>query len=132
MTFLLRPFGRDHAIGFIGGAQAWALAREGSAAAEAYFRAELAGHLGAATVQAALLPGATATAWADDPLFLGAYSHAVPGAAGARQVLREAALAGGRLRFAGEACHPSHAATLGGAWASGELAAAALLQDLRA
>ncbi len=131
MNFMLRPFGRDHAIGFIGGARAWELAREGDAAAEAFFRAELARHLGAATVQAALLPGAVATGWADDPLFRGAYSHAIPGAAGARRVLRDAALAGGRLRFAGEACHPTHAATLGGAWASGEQAADALVRQLR-
>ncbi len=131
MNFMLRPFGRDHAVGFIGGAQAWALAREGTAAAEAYFRTELARHLGAATVQAALLPGATATQWAEDPLFRGAYTHAIPGAAGARQVLRDAALAGGRLRFAGEACHPTHAATLGGAWASGAQAAEALVRQLR-
>ena len=119
MNFMLRPFGRDHAVGFIGGALAWALAREGRVAAEAFFRAELARHLGAATVQAAVLPGAVVTEWADDPLFRGAYTHAVPGAAGARAVLRDAALGGGRLRFAGEACHPTHAATLGGAWASG-------------
>ncbi len=126
MNFMLRPFGRDHAVGFIGGAQAWALAQQGPAASEAFFRAELSRHLGAETVARAVLPGCTATRWAQDPCFLGAYTHAVPGAAGARRVLREAGLAGGRLRFAGEACHPTHAATLGGAWASGEQAAAAL------
>ena len=130
MSFMLRPFGRDHAIGFIGGAQAWALASEGAGASEAYFRAELARHLGAATVQAALLPGGVATGWADDPLFLGAYTHAIPGAADARRVLREATLAGGRLRFAGEACHPTHAATLGGAWDSGLAAAEAVARVL--
>ena len=130
MTFLLRPFGHDHLVGFIGGARAWALAREGPAASEAFCRAELACHLGAAEVARAVLPGGTATAWAQNPCFLGAYSHAVPGAAGARGVLREAALAGGRLRFAGEACHPSHAATLGGAWASGVAAAESLALTL--
>jgi monoamine oxidase len=76
-------------------------------------------------------PGGAVTGWAQDAHFLGAYTHAKPGAAGARQVLREAALAGGRLRFAGEACHPSHAATLGGAWASGIEAARAVAQVLR-
>ncbi len=130
MTFLLRPFGAGHAVGFIGGARAWALARDGAGAAEALFRAELARHVGAEVVATALLPGAVVTGWADDPLFRGAYSHAVPGAAGARAVLRQAALGGGRLRFAGEACHPTHAATLGGAWASGEQAADALLEWL--
>jgi monoamine oxidase len=38
-------------------------------------------------------------------------------------VLRDAALAGGRLRLAGEAMHARFAATVGGAWSSGEHAA---------
>jgi monoamine oxidase len=124
MTFALRPFGADLAIGFFGGAAAWELARQSEAATEAWAREELARSLGAATVVRAFLPGAVVTRWAQDPLFRGAYSHARVGAAGARQVLREAVLAG-RVRFAGEALHPTHAATLGGAWASGEAAAAA-------
>ena len=58
------------------------------------------------------------TGWAEDPLFRGAYSHAVPGAQSARTILATP-LANGRLRFAGEACHPRFAATVAGAWLSG-------------
>jgi monoamine oxidase len=51
------------------------------------------------------------------------------GAAGARAALA-APLAGGRLVFAGEACHPTLAGTVGGAWLSGEKAAALALAAL--
>jgi monoamine oxidase len=132
---MLWPFGRDHVVGFLGGRRAWALARGGGpAAAEATAREELARYIGAAEVARIFPRGAPAVAssWGEDPLFLGAYSHARPGQAGARAVLRDAAPAGGRLRFAGEACHARYAATVGGAWASGEYAAeqvhAALVQ----
>ena len=123
MSWMLWPWGRDHAVGFIGGAAAWALAPEGPAAAEAFARAELARYFGAAEVARAFAPGAVVTGWAEDPLFLGAYSHARVGQYCARAVLRDAAPAAGRLRFAGEACHTRTAGTVGGAWESGERAA---------
>jgi monoamine oxidase len=126
MSWMLWPWGRDHAVGFIGGAAAWALAREGPAAAEAFARAELARYFGAAEVARTFAPGAVVTEWAEDPLFLGAYSHARVGQYGARAVLRDAAPAKGRLRFAGEACHTRTAGTVGGAWESGERAARAV------
>jgi monoamine oxidase len=110
-------------VGFIGGDAAWALAREGPTAAEAHARAELARYVGAAEVARSFAPGAVVTDWATNPLFLGAYSHARVGAAGARAALRDARLAEGRLRFAGEACHARYAGTVGGAWSSGEHAA---------
>ena len=37
-SWVLWPFGRDHAIGYIGGEAAWELSREGPAAAEAFAR----------------------------------------------------------------------------------------------
>lgn len=123
MSWMLWPFGRDHAVGFLGGERAWAMAREGPAAAEAAARAELARYFGGEAVARAFPDPAVVTRWGEDPLFLGAYSHAVPGGAGARALLRDAAPGEGRLRFAGEACHARYAATLGGAWASGEHAA---------
>jgi monoamine oxidase len=129
-SWVLWPFGRDHAIGYIGGEAAWELAREGPAAAEAFARAELARFFGAARVERAFRPGAVATRWAEDPLFRGSYSHALVGHAGARAALRDAALADGRLRFAGEACHERYAGTVGGAWESGERAARALAEAL--
>jgi monoamine oxidase len=129
-SWLLWPFGRDHAIGFIGGEVAWDLARQGPRAANAFARAELARYFGAARVERAFRPGAVVTRWAEDPLFRGAYSHALVGQHGARAVLRDAAVAGGRLRFAGEACHPRYAGTVGGAWESGVFAARAMLETL--
>lgn len=130
MSWMLWPFGRAHAIGFIGGERAWALAREGPAAAEGFARAELARYFGAARVERAFLPGAVVTGWAGDPLFRGAYSIARPGQAGARAVLGEASLAAGRPRFAGEACHTRYAGTVGGAWDSGARAAGAVTAAL--
>ena len=123
MSWMLWPWGRDHAVGFIGGEAAWALAREGPAAAEAFARTQLARYFGAAEVARAFAPGAVVTGWAEHPLFLGAYSHAQVGQYCARATLRDAAPAAGRLRFAGEACHTRTAGTVGGAWESGERAA---------
>lgn len=131
MSFHLWPFGRPMAVGFLGGAWAWELARAGPAAAEAAARAELARYFGAATVARTFDAGATVTRWAEDPRFLGAYSHARVGAAGARATLAAAAPAGGRLRFAGEACHLRYAGTVGGAWDSGIAAAEAVSRTLR-
>ena len=130
MSWVVSPFGRDHAIGFLGGEAAWALAREGPAAAEAHARAELARYFGRADVARAFPRLATVTDWGENPLFLGAYTYARPGAAGARAVLAEARLADGRIRFAGEACHTRYAGTVGGAWASGLAAAEALSATL--
>ena len=129
-SWVLWPFGRDHAIGYIGGEAAWALAREGPRAADAYARAELARFFGAARVERAFRPGALATRWAEDPLFRGAYSHARVGHAASRAALRDAAVADGRLRFAGEACHERYAGTVGGAWESGLRAARAMVGTL--
>jgi monoamine oxidase len=126
MSWMLRPFGRDHAIGFIGGEAAWALAHAGPAAAEAFARADLARYFGAEVVARAFPRPAVVTDWGENPLFLGAYTYARVGAAGARAVLAGAALADGRLRFAGEACHTRYAGTVGGAWASGGAAAEAI------
>ncbi len=123
LSWMLWPFGRDIAQAFIGGRRAWRLSAEGPAAAESEARAELARYFGADTVARAFPDPALVTTWGEDPLFLGAYSHAIPGQAGARAVLRDAALAGGRLRLAGEAMHARFAATVGGAWSSGEHAA---------
>ncbi len=122
------PGGRPLAFAWIGGPLAAELEREGPAAAEALVRAEIAARLGHGA-PAAFAPGALVSAWGADPLSQGVYSHARVGGAGARAVLA-APLAGGRLAFAGEACHASLAGTVGGAWLSGEAAARAALQAL--
>ncbi|MDN3563333.1 NAD(P)/FAD-dependent oxidoreductase [Paeniroseomonas aquatica] len=130
MSWMIAPFGRDQAIGFIGGEAAWDLSRRGPAAAEAAARADLARFFGAETVARAFPEPAVVTDWGENPLFLGAYTYARVGQAGARRLLAEAALADGRLRFAGEACHARYAGTVGGAWASGIAAAEATAATL--
>ncbi|WP_255467517.1 NAD(P)/FAD-dependent oxidoreductase [Roseomonas sp. HF4] len=119
MSWISRLFGDPLMVAFCGGARAWEMAGD-AALAEAEARAEAALVFGSRA--AAALGRATVTRWAEDPLFRGAYSHAVPGAQGARRVLA-APLADGRLHFAGEACHPRFAATVAGAWLSGVEAA---------
>ncbi len=62
-----------------------------------------------------------ATAWGLNPLTLGSFASARPGAYKMRAVLRRSV--GDRIFFAGEACHPSMWATVGGAHLSGVSAA---------
>jgi monoamine oxidase len=116
------PHGRDYVHGWIGGGTAWALAREGDAAAVAFMRGELRRVFGGRAD--ALFDGAASvvTGWGDDPLVLGSYAYASPGNADARAQLAEP-VGGGHLMFAGEACHIGYAGTLAGAWLSGEAAA---------
>jgi monoamine oxidase len=122
MSFLSRLFHDPLLIGFCGGARAWEMLH-GAPAMEAAARGEVAAIFG--TRAAAALGRATVTRWSENPLFRGAYSHAVPGAQVARRVLGTP-LADGRLCFAGEACHPRFAATVAGAWLSGIEAARAV------
>lgn len=122
MSWISRLFGDPVMIAFCGGARAWQMAGDpGRAEAEA--RAEATTVFGARA--AAALGRPIVTRWAEDPLFRGSYSHAVPGARAARTTLATP-LADGRLCFAGEACHPRFAATLAGAWLSGRDAARAV------
>lgn len=122
MSWVSRPFGDPVMIAFCGGARAWEIAGD-PRHAEAEARAEAATVFGRDAAMA--LGRATVTRWAEDPLFRGAYSHAIPGAQAARTALARP-LADGRLRFAGEACHPRFAATVAGAWLSGTEAARAV------
>ncbi|HEX4261616.1 MAG TPA: FAD-dependent oxidoreductase, partial [Acetobacteraceae bacterium] len=119
------PQGFDHVVGFFGGRAAWALAAEPPDATEAFVRAELRRRFGA-RADAALGGPAVVTRWGTDPFSRGAYAYARPGQAGARAVLGRP-LAGGRLCFAGEACHTEGlAGTVGGAWLTGTAAADAV------
>jgi monoamine oxidase len=121
--------GHDLATGWIGGPLAVEIEREGPAAAEALLRAEIAARLGHAAPRA-FRPGALVSAWSRDPFSRGAYSHGRIGCGEARAVIA-APLAGGRLCLAGEAADTSGlAATLAGAWNSGEAAAAAVIAAL--
>jgi monoamine oxidase len=116
------PHGRDYVHGWIGGCTAWALAREGEAAAVAFMRGELRRVFGGRADALFDSAPSVVTRWGDDPLVLGAYAYASPGNADARARLAEP-VGGGHLMFAGEACHVGYAGTLAGAWLSGEAAA---------
>jgi len=69
-----------------------------------------------------------ATRWNHHPWTLGAMSAAVPGGAWARAALAEPVH--DRIFFAGEATHETLWGTVGGAWATGERAADAVLRKL--
>jgi monoamine oxidase len=126
ISWIARPYGAPVMLAFIGGSLAWELSHAGPAAAEAHARAEFARVFGAEAARALGAP--IITDWGNDPAFFGSYSHARPGAQVARRVLGEP-LGDGRLIFAGEACHPRFAATVAGAWLSGEAAARNLLPE---
>ncbi len=70
----------------------------------------------------------SATAWGLNPLTLGSYASARPGSYKMRKVLRQPV--GERVFFAGEACHSSIWATVGGAHLSGAKTARAVLRLL--
>ncbi|MGI9162324.1 MAG: FAD-dependent oxidoreductase, partial [Mycobacterium sp.] len=70
--------------------------------------------------------GLLRSAWSLDPFSLGSYSFVRVGSSpGDRDAL---AAPEGRRFFAGEACSRDHAATVHGAYASGEAAAKAILR----
>lgn len=118
------PRGRDYVQAWIGGGTAWALQREGDAAAIDYARNELRHRFGGRADRLFEGGPTLVTQWGTDPLVRGSYAWVAPGDADARTRLAEP-LAGGHLLFAGEACHFGFAGTLGGAWLSGQAAAAA-------
>lgn len=118
MSWIFRPFGAGLVFGFVGGARAWELSRQGAAATEAALRADFRAIFGSD----AALGESLITDWGENPFFRGSYTHARPGHHAARAALA-APLGEGRLRFAGEACHSRFAGTIAGAWLSGEAAA---------
>ena len=61
------------------------------------------------------------TTWGKYPHTMGSYAVAMPGRYGYRQILREPVAE--KIYFAGEACHPSLAATVSGAFLSGHATA---------
>jgi monoamine oxidase len=124
MSFHCWPNGHDYISGFVGGPNAWALARAGDDATRDFVRVRFAELLG--TEAASGITQITVSGWGTDPLHRGAYCYARPGAAGARAVLA-APLGNGRLIFAGEATRTDGlAGTVGGAWLAGVEAALAV------
>lgn len=121
MNFIANPRGAGHVLGFMGGRTAWALAGD-DRAADDYARAELR-HM----LPQSMGAEAVVTGWGTDPWSRGAYAYARPGQAGGRRVLAETMLAG-RILFAGEAARTDGlAGTVGGAYLSGQAAAARLM-----
>jgi monoamine oxidase len=130
IVFNAWPWGFDYLSAWIGGSLAWELTRAGPQATEDFTRGELRRMLGG-RVDRALRPGAAlVSGWGTDTLFRGAYAYARPGHAAARRRLAEP-LADGRLLITGEATHETLAGTVGGAWLSGEAAAAIALRTVR-
>lgn len=130
MMFHAWPFGYDHVIGFIGGRAAWSLAEAGPAATKDFARQQLRNLFGTRADRAFVEGGAEVTTWGTDQRFLGAYCYATPGNVGARGRLAQP-LAEGRLVFAGEGCAANGlAGTVGGAYVSGNGAAAMVISRL--
>jgi monoamine oxidase len=127
MSFIAWPRGTDHAIGFVGGDAAWAVASDPRAALD-LARSEWRAMFGA-EADGIFAAGGFTTGWGTDPHHLGAYSYARPGGAGARAALARP-IGGGRLVFAGEACRTDGmAGTVGGAVLDGRRAAAIVLGE---
>ena len=112
--------------GFFGGDLAQSLELEGEGAFCAMASEELVALFGS-KLRRALRPIAESR-WGCDPWVRGAYSHARPGCAGARAVIRRPIK--GRIFFAGEACSPHAFSTAHGAHDTGVEAAEAVLREL--
>jgi monoamine oxidase len=126
-TYHLRPFGQSCIEGFFGGSFARELEDAGDGAFAAQAIDEIVALLGS-DYRRKLKPLAESR-WARDPFALGAYSHALPGHAGARAAL--AASVDNRLFFAGEATSPNFFSTAHGARDSGERAAREVMDAVR-
>lgn len=122
----VRPHGRDVVVGHLGARLADALEAEGERAMIDWTLGQVARVFGADAVRGVTAAGATA--WRADPDVRGAYSHARPGRAAAREAL--ALPLEDRLFFAGEACSVTAYGTVNGAWTTGVIAAEAALRAL--
>jgi len=123
IPFQCWPFGRDYVQGWIGAETAWALARDGEAAAVEFTLAQLRAIFGGRVDRLFAGCARLVTRWDADPWTRGAYSWVPVGQSDTRRQLAEP-LGDGHLLFAGEACHDGFAGTLAGAWISGLAAAA--------
>jgi monoamine oxidase len=121
-VFEMRPFGRDLAIGHLGGRFARELEAAGPRAMIDLAREALVQAFGS-DVRRRLRAAAT-TAWCSEPEVMGGYSCALPGQAHLRARLVEPL--GERVFFAGEACSRDQYGTVHGAWATGVTAAHAV------
>ena len=110
----------------VGGSWARDLEEESAEARIDYAMGELRVMLGS-SIDSRFVKGAV-TSWGQNPLTLGSYASAEPGAHVLRSVLRQPV--GERIFFAGEACHRSLWATAAGARLSGEEVARDVARNL--
>lgn len=122
LYFLSFPFATDLMVGFVGGDLGWELSAAGEAAAVDFATQGLVEMFGSNAAGAVVKGGLTP--WASNPWTRGAYAAASPGRYGAREALSRPV--GDRIFFAGEALAGGLIQTCGGAFRSGEAAAAAV------
>jgi monoamine oxidase len=127
ISFDIRPRGLPLIEGFVGGAFARDLEKQGAKAQEAEARAQFVNAFGADISKC--LRFLDSTTWDLDPFSRGAYSHALPGCADMREKL--ASPVDGRIFFAGEACSRHRFSTAHGAWETGIAAAEGYLGSAR-
>ena len=118
-SYYIQPLGRPVIEGFFGGPGAVLVERAGPMEAFAFALEELSALLGS-NIRRHLRP-LVGSLWCRTDWIGGSYSHALPGHAGARQIL--ARPIDDRLFFAGEATHRTDFSTAHGAWESGIRAA---------
>ncbi|MCC6810558.1 MAG: NAD(P)/FAD-dependent oxidoreductase [Deltaproteobacteria bacterium] len=127
VAFVLRPHGKNMAIGFVGGENAWRLEKLPVKDLKALMLGKLTSAYG--PTLAASVKASTVTQWGKNPFTRGAYSAADPGKADARQTLADPVA--GRVFFAGEAvAGPEDNGTLRGAYRSGEAASKRVMAQL--
>ena len=114
-SYFIRPMGMPVVEGFFGGTGAQALAELGVRGAAAFAIDELAALLGTGIRKR--LSSIVVSRWAHEQWIGGAYSHALPGSAGARPCLASAG--DDRIAFAGEAVSIGDYSTAHGAFDSG-------------
>ena len=126
-SYALRPMGMPVVEAFFGGDLAQQLEAEDQGAFCDFAISELVGVFGA-DLRRRLTPLGESR-WGRDPFARGAYSHARPGNAGMRGILR--APVADRLFFAGEAVSPHAFSTAHGAFETGVEAGEAVLRVIR-
>lgn len=125
-SFLMRPFGSKMVIGFVGGAFAERLEKEGQEAAVEFALTELEAIYGPEVREAKYR--AVVTSWGADPHTMGSYTAAKPGQQHQRKALFEPV--DDLLFFAGEGCHERWGQCVPGAYLSAEEAAERMAQVL--
>jgi monoamine oxidase len=125
---VVRPYNRDAAVVFVGGAHARELEEQGGGAAASFALSAMAEIYGDDI--RGVVAHSFATRWGKDPFARGSWSMAIPGRVEARLVLAQPHH--DRVFFAGEATDPVWATRVGGAYASGLRAAGEALAVLGA